>query len=59
MTPTPRALVEFVWEDASRFAVRMDDDVSILAVTRVYGSGPGAELFNRLYEGCLQPFGSV
>ncbi|MEU5873492.1 PP2C family protein-serine/threonine phosphatase [Glycomyces sp. NPDC047369] len=59
VTPSPRALVEFVWEDASRFAARMDDDVSILAVTRVYGSGPVGEFFNRLYEGCLQPFGSV
>ncbi|GAA1665971.1 PP2C family protein-serine/threonine phosphatase [Glycomyces endophyticus] len=38
--PSPRRLVEFVWEDASRFAARMDDDVSILAVTRVLGSDP-------------------
>jgi hypothetical protein len=40
--PTPRRLVEFVWEDASRFATRMDDDVSILAVARAPGSGPAA-----------------
>ncbi|HEX2145886.1 MAG TPA: PP2C family protein-serine/threonine phosphatase [Glycomyces sp.] len=33
--PSPRKLVEFVWEDAARFATRMDDDVSILAITRV------------------------
>jgi len=32
---SPRSLIEFVWEDAVRFATRMDDDVSILAVTRV------------------------
>ncbi|GAA2259706.1 PP2C family protein-serine/threonine phosphatase [Glycomyces scopariae] len=38
VTPSPRSLVAFVWEDASRFAARMDDDVSILAVTRVLGS---------------------
>lgn len=31
---SPRRLVEFVWEDAARYAARMDDDVSILAVTR-------------------------
>lgn len=37
----PRRLVEFVWEDASRFASRMDDDVSILAVTRVARSARG------------------
>lgn len=35
--PSPRRLVEFVWADAERFAARMDDDVSILAVTRVTG----------------------
>jgi hypothetical protein len=32
---SPRRLVEFVWDDAARFATRMDDDVSILAITRV------------------------
>ncbi|WP_030154789.1 PP2C family protein-serine/threonine phosphatase [Glycomyces sp. NRRL B-16210] len=37
---SPRRLVEFVWEDAVRFATRMDDDVSILAVTRVGGPAP-------------------
>jgi hypothetical protein len=31
---SPRRLVEFVWDDAERFATRMNDDVSILAVTR-------------------------
>ncbi|MEU5153046.1 PP2C family protein-serine/threonine phosphatase [Glycomyces sp. NPDC021274] len=36
VTPaSPGRLVEFVWEDAARFAERMDDDVSILAVKRV------------------------
>ncbi|SDE32387.1 PP2C family protein-serine/threonine phosphatase [Glycomyces harbinensis] len=35
MVPSPRRLIEFVWDDASRFATRMDDDVSILAVTRI------------------------
>jgi serine phosphatase RsbU (regulator of sigma subunit) len=36
VTPgSPRKLVEFVWDDASRFATRMDDDVSILAIKRV------------------------
>ncbi|RRS00478.1 PP2C family protein-serine/threonine phosphatase [Glycomyces terrestris] len=59
VTPSPQRLVEFVWEDASRFAARMDDDVSILAVTRVEGSGPSAEFFNPLDEGCLQAFDSV
>lgn len=39
--PSPRRLVEFVWEDVSRWATRMDDDVSILAVTRVFGRQPG------------------
>lgn len=32
---SPRRLVEFVWDDVSRFASRMDDDVSILAIKRV------------------------
>jgi hypothetical protein len=32
---SPRRLIEFVWDDAERFATRMDDDVSILAITRV------------------------
>jgi serine phosphatase RsbU (regulator of sigma subunit) len=32
---SPRRLVEFVWDDAARFASRMDDDVSILAIKRV------------------------
>ncbi|MQM25980.1 PP2C family protein-serine/threonine phosphatase [Glycomyces albidus] len=40
--PSPRRLVEFVWEDATRWATRMDDDVSILAVTRVSGGAAGA-----------------
>ncbi|MCC3765085.1 serine/threonine-protein phosphatase [Glycomyces sp. TRM65418] len=35
VVPSPRRLIEFVWEDVARFAARMDDDVSILAVTRV------------------------
>ncbi|GAA2124637.1 PP2C family protein-serine/threonine phosphatase [Glycomyces algeriensis] len=35
MVPSPRRLVEFVWDDVSRFATRMDDDVSILAVMRI------------------------
>ncbi|THV23543.1 PP2C family protein-serine/threonine phosphatase [Glycomyces paridis] len=39
---SPRRLVEFVWDDATRFASRMDDDVSILAVTRT-GARPAAE----------------
>ncbi|MFG3340033.1 PP2C family protein-serine/threonine phosphatase [Glycomyces sp. NPDC048151] len=38
---SPRRLVEFVWEDAARFAARMDDDVSVLAVTRVARSARG------------------
>ncbi|THV40130.1 PP2C family protein-serine/threonine phosphatase [Glycomyces buryatensis] len=32
--PSPRRLVEFVWEDVARFATRMDDDVSLLAIRR-------------------------
>jgi hypothetical protein len=32
---SPRRLIEFVWDDAERFATRMPDDVSILAITRV------------------------
>lgn len=42
VVPSPRRLIEFVWDDASRFAARMDDDVSILAVTRT-GRGRTAE----------------
>lgn len=30
-----RKLIEFVWDDADRFAARMDDDVSILAISRL------------------------
>ncbi|GAB3660609.1 PP2C family protein-serine/threonine phosphatase [Glycomyces tarimensis] len=32
--PTPGDLIAFVWDDLMRFAVRLDDDVSLLAVTR-------------------------
>jgi hypothetical protein len=35
VVPSPQRLVEFVWDDAERFAARMEDDVSILAITRV------------------------
>lgn len=40
---SPRKLVEFVWEDATRFATRMPDDVSILAVTRLSETDREAE----------------
>jgi serine phosphatase RsbU (regulator of sigma subunit) len=32
--PSLRKLIEFVWDDVDRFAARMDDDVSILAIGR-------------------------
>jgi serine phosphatase RsbU (regulator of sigma subunit) len=35
---SPRRLVEFVWEDVARFATRMNDDVSILAIRRMVRS---------------------
>jgi hypothetical protein len=35
VVPSPQRLVDFVWDDAERFASRMEDDVSILAITRV------------------------
>lgn len=38
---SPRRLVEFVWDDAARFASKMDDDVSILAIKRVARSARG------------------
>jgi serine phosphatase RsbU (regulator of sigma subunit) len=40
---SPRKLIEFVWDDAARFASRMDDDVSILAITRVARSARRGE----------------
>ncbi|WP_205325081.1 PP2C family protein-serine/threonine phosphatase [Glycomyces sp. YM15] len=52
---SPRRLVEFVWADAERFASRMADDVSILAITRVPRSlrpAPPEELRRRRAE-CL------
>lgn len=32
--PSPDQLIDFVWDDLTRFAARLDDDVSLLAVTR-------------------------
>jgi serine phosphatase RsbU (regulator of sigma subunit) len=36
---SPGRLVEFVWEDVARFATKMNDDVSILAIRRVARNG--------------------
>lgn len=38
LPPAPQRLIDFVWEDLTRFAARLDDDVSLLAVARADGA---------------------
>ncbi len=43
LPPSPGRLIDFVWDDLTRFAARLDDDVSLLAVTRARRGGRSVE----------------